>query len=143
MQQLEMPPQPSWWGRNWKWVVPVGCLTPLIVCGGLISLIVMLVFGVLRNSEVYEQSLARVQGHPEVQAALGTPLEPGLLVTGSINITGSSGHAEISYPVAGPRGSATVHAAADLTAGTWVFTSIVVEPDDGAGAIELTATLPP
>jgi len=28
----ELVPQPSWWKRNWKWVVPVsGCFTVLVI----------------------------------------------------------------------------------------------------------------
>ena len=46
MQDQAMP-QKSWFGRNWKWVVPVGCLTPILVCGGFFTLIFGAVFGML------------------------------------------------------------------------------------------------
>jgi len=25
----QSPPQRSWWSRNWKWALPVGCVLPI------------------------------------------------------------------------------------------------------------------
>lgn len=85
------PKRRNWWSRNWKWVLPVGCLAPLLVCGGLVTLIVVLVFGVIKSTDVYQDSLTAVRADPQLQAELGTPIEAGFLVTGSIEISGSSG----------------------------------------------------
>ena len=30
----QQPPRRSWWSRNWKWALPVGCLLPVLLCGG-------------------------------------------------------------------------------------------------------------
>ena len=46
----------SWWNRNWKWVVPAGCLTPILVCGGFITLVFVFVFGAIKSSDVYIDS---------------------------------------------------------------------------------------
>lgn len=61
-QQQQRPPgrQRSWFGRNWFWLIPLGCLTPILCCGGGI----VLLFGMLKSSGAYTQSLERVQQHP-------------------------------------------------------------------------------
>lgn len=120
------PPRRSWWGRNWKWVVPVGCLTPIILCGGLLTMIFTVAFGTIKSSEPYKQSLAQVQQSADVQAALGTPIEAGWLVGGNIDLESANGSANLVYNVSGPKGGATVQAVANKSAGTWTFESISV-----------------
>ena len=97
----------SWWSRNWKWVVPVGCLTPIVICGGGATLIVALVFGVIKESGAYQDSLAQAQTDARVVAALGTPIEPGFFVMGNIEVNGPAGTADLSYSISGPNGTAT------------------------------------
>ena len=83
----------SWWGRNWKWVVPAGCLVPVVICGGFVALLITVVFGAIKSSGAYTESLALVKQHPVAQQLLGDPIEPGFIVTGSINVSGPSGDA--------------------------------------------------
>jgi hypothetical protein len=132
-------PKRSWWGRNWFWVVPVGCLLPILSCGGFFALIVTLVFGMLKSSQPYTDSLATLQSDQRVVVALGTPIEADFMVTGQININGPSGNADISYGVSGPLGSADVHVVANKSAGQWTFTEFVVDPDGGQ-RIDMLAT---
>jgi hypothetical protein len=121
----------SWWGRNWKWVVPLGCLTPLVVCGGVVTLIIGLVFGLIKSSEPYREGLARAKGNAEVQAALGEPIQEGFFVSGSINtqsVNGvESGEANFSIPISGPKGSATIQVIASKSAGTWTYSMMRVD----------------
>ena len=130
-------PTPSWFNRNWKWVVPVGCLTPLIMCVGLPLLILSVVFGALKSSDAYTRSLAAVQASPTAREKLGQPIEPGYFLSGRINVNGPNGHADISYPVTGPKGSGTVHAVADKAAGTWTFTTMKLQIDTTGEQIDL------
>jgi hypothetical protein len=62
-----------------------------------------------------------VQTHPSAIAALGSPIEPGFLVSGSRSGGGNIGHAEIWFPISGPKGSGTVHLVGDKSAGKWEF----------------------
>jgi hypothetical protein len=116
----------SWWGRNWFWVVPAGCLIPVVLCGGFVALIVAVVFGAIKSSAPYTESLAVVQRHPHAHELLGAPIEPGFFVTGSINVSGSSGDADIAYSVSGPKGSGTVYVVAEKTAGEWEFKTLAL-----------------
>lgn len=36
--QAAPPSQPSWFGRNWKWLVAVGVAVPMLCCGGSLAL---------------------------------------------------------------------------------------------------------
>jgi hypothetical protein len=64
---------------------------------------------------------------PYVQEALGSPIEEGLLVMGNINVSGSSGHADLAIPVSGPQGSGTVYVVASKSAGRWTMLTLVVD----------------
>ncbi len=133
------PQQKSWWGRNWIWVVPVGCLTPLLLCGGCLGLFVFGIFGALKSSEVYQQAVAKAQASEEVQSAIGEPIVAGTFVSGSIEVSGASGNADLAIPISGPKGSATVYAVAKKSAGRWSYTTLEVEVKGAAGRIDLLA----
>ncbi len=105
-------------------------------CGGLLLLIVVFiaaifafVFGSMRSSDAFQKSFAMVRQNEAVQAQLGTPIEAGWLITGHINIDGSSGEADLRYPVRGPKGDANVHARAEKSGGEWRFTVLQVSGD--------------
>jgi hypothetical protein len=132
---------PNWWGRNWKWVVPLGCLTPLVVCGGVVTLIIGLVFGLIKSSEPYREALARAKGNAEVRAALGEPIQEGFFVNGSIStqsVNGvESGEANFSIPISGPKGSAAIQVIASKSAGTWTYSSMRVDIESQRRTIDL------
>lgn len=127
----------NWLGRNWKWFVPLlGCmgLTFLI---GLVALVVALVVGAMRSSDVYNGAVARAKLDPSVVLALGTPIGEGWFVTGNIQMSGSSGHADFSIPIHGPKGAATIYAIATKSAGQWKFTTLVVEVSQTRARLDL------
>ena len=119
------------------WVVPAGCLIPVVLCGGFVALILAVVFGAIKSSAPYTESLAAVKQHPEAQQLLGDPIEPGFFVTGSINVSGSSGDADIAYSVSGPEGSGTVYVVAEKTAGEWDFKTLTLESAETGDRIDL------
>jgi hypothetical protein len=127
----------SWWGRNWIWVVPAGCLIPVVLCGGFVVLILAIVFGAIKSSAPYTESLAAVKQHPQVRELLGDPIEPEFFVSGNINVSGSSGDADISYSVSGPKGSGTVYVVAEKAAGEWDFKTMALESAETGDRIDL------
>ena len=127
----------NWWSRNWKWVVPSGCLTVILLFVGFFAVIFFGVFGILKSTEVYKTSLAAAQNSAEVQEALGTPVEAGLFMSGSINTNGGSGDADISIPISGPNGKGTVYAIATKSAGTWSYSTLEVQVEGASGRIAL------
>lgn len=130
---MDQPPQRSWWSRNWKWFVPIGCLVPLLGCGGLITLILVSVLGAIKSSEVYADALAKAKAHEEVKALLGEPIEAGFWVIGNLEVSGQAGSADLKIPLTGPKGSATLNVVAMKAAGRWQYSVLEVQPA-GAGA---------
>ena len=121
----------DWFSRNAKWAVPVGCLGALLLFALFVGGIFMLVFSMFRNSEPYQQALERARQSPAVQQAVGTPIEPGWLTTGSYNESGPSGSADFAISIQGPKGKATLYVDARKEAGKWTFRMLRVDTEAG------------
>ena len=128
---------PGWWARNWKWAVPSGVLVLVAGFVCFCALIVMLIFGVIKNSEVYQTAVSETQAEPAVIGALGVPIEAGLFVTGNIQINGSTGTADLAIPVSGPDGNATIYVIAEKWAGEWQYSTLKVRVRDTGETIDL------
>jgi len=120
-------PRKTWWSRNWKWFVPTGCFSLVAIFIGFIFLLVLMASSLMKSSDAYRQALDHAKANPAVIEALGKPIEPGFFASGSVNVSGASGHAELSIPLSGPKGSGTVYAEATKTAGQWRYTRLEVE----------------
>ncbi|MFC1823447.1 cytochrome c oxidase assembly factor Coa1 family protein [Thermodesulfobacteriota bacterium] len=119
------PQEKNWWERNWKWFVPVGCLSALILFVGFGALIAYFVFSFAKSSEVYKAAVAKAKTNAAVMEALGSPLEEGFFVVGKINISGSSGQADLAIPISGPKGDGTLFVVATKSAGQWNVSTLV------------------
>lgn len=139
---MQPQPQKNWWGRNWKWFVPTGCLTMVLVCGGFVTLIFTFVLGALKSSDVYNEALAKARTNAQVTAALGTPIEPGFWVSGNINVSNDSGNADMSIPISGPQGSGTIYVTATKSTGRWNYSTMVCEVSGSGNRINLLANTP-
>lgn len=119
--------------NNKKVFAAIGC-----GCGGLIlagivgvAFIVFGAFGLMKKSEPYAESLQRAQSHPAAVAALGTPVEAGFLVSGSVNLENQDGTAELDYAVSGPSGKGNVSVRAAKQGGAWQYEQMVLTLDSG------------
>jgi hypothetical protein len=130
------PPR-NWWQRNWKWFVPSGCLAVLGLFAAFVSVIVTAVFGLMKSSDPYREAVAAATANPAVQEALGTPIEAGFFVTGSIQVTDSTGSASLAVPLSGPRGTATIHVEGTKAAGRWTYSTFEVRVDGSGETIAL------
>ena len=126
-----MPQRQTWWSRNWKWFVPTGCLTIIALGVAFVAVIVLVVFGAMKSSDAYKMALARAKADPRVIEAIGTPIKEGMLVSGNTHVDGASGNADLSIPISGPKGKATIYAAATKFAGKWTYDKLVVQPASG------------
>jgi hypothetical protein len=134
---MDEQPRRSWWGRNWIWVVPIGCLVVVLVGGGLATLIVTIVLWSFKSSPPYEQSLEIVRSHPQARTGLGDAIEPGFLVAGSIRVNGPSGQADFAYSVTGTQGEGTVYVVAHKKMGLWQITNLQLAVQDSGKRIDL------
>lgn len=117
----------NWFGRNWKWLVPLGCFGFLAVFVLFIGGIVALVFGAMKSSDVYKSAVTQAKNHPAVIEALGEPVREGLFVSGTTDIKAQSGEAELSIPLVGSKGKGTLFVVATKSRGEWSYSKLVVE----------------
>jgi hypothetical protein len=135
---VQTQPRPGWWNRNWKWFVPTGCcLTPLVAGGAFLAFIILVVFGAMKQSDAYKMAVARAKADSRVVTALGTPIAEGWWLSGNTNVNGSSGDADISIPISGPKGKGTIYAVATKSAGEWTYSKLQVKIDSTGETIDL------
>lgn len=120
---MNPPQKKNWWSRNWKWSVPVGCLSGLVLVIGFIALI----SGIMKSSDAYKQAIAKVKTNPAVVNVLGEPIKEGYFLSGSIKLSGKSGNANLAIPISGPKGKGVVYIVARKSSGEWSFSTLVVE----------------
>jgi len=124
---LKQPVKENWWNRNWKWFVPVGCLGTIILVAGFVAVIIFAVFSFMKSSDVYKEAVETAKANTSVVEVLGSPIEEGLFVSGNINVSDTSGRADLSIPISGPNGKAILFVVATREAGNWNFSTLVVE----------------
>lgn len=130
--------RPGWWSRNWKWFVPTGCcLTPLVLGGAFVAFLVVVIFGAMKQSDVYKMAVARAKADSRVIAALGTPIEEGWYLSGNTSVNGGSGDADLSIPISGPKGKGTIYAVAKKSGGEWTYSKLAVKIDGTGETIDL------
>ncbi len=118
----QIPPLPPAKKTNWWLLGGGGCLCLIVV--GVIGY-GTLYFGFsaiskwMKSSESYQMAVTTATNSPEVQAELGTPIQPGMMVQGDINSSASAESANLSFLLKGPKASATVHFAGRKTDGKW------------------------
>jgi hypothetical protein len=140
---INIPPQrTNWWGRNWKWFVPTGCLGIALLAVGSFFAIAIIVFGAMKSSDAYKTALAKAKADPRVVNALGSPITDGFFVSGNTNVNGSSGDADLTVPISGPKGKGTVCFVAAKSAGKWTFSQLIVEVGETGERIDLTEKSP-
>jgi hypothetical protein len=134
-------PRPNWFGRNWKWVVPLGCLLPVLFAGGCGLLAFLFATGIMKQSDAYKIALARAQANPAVIEAIGSPISQTGIVSGNSNVNGPTGQANLSIPLSAPKGKVTLYVEAMKSADLWVFQTMVVKIEKTGERIDLN-TLP-
>jgi hypothetical protein len=128
---VPQPERRGWWARNWKWFVPTGCLTVLVLFAVFVCGIVLIVFGAMKSSDVYKTAVARAKADGRVQRALGSDVHGRMFPSGKTNVTGPSGEAELAIPIAGRKGKGTIYVVATKSVGEWQYSTLIVKTDDG------------
>jgi hypothetical protein len=127
--------------RRTPWKLIVGLmlgffvLAILAVCG-----FVYFLFAMLKGSEVAREAVKRATSNPAVVSQLGTPIKTGWLVTGSINLNNSSGDADLSIPISGPKGNGTIYLTAHKSEGSWTYSVLHVVIERSGERIDLQSS---
>jgi len=136
---MNPPEQKGWFGRNWKWFVPVGCLSVVLMAVLFVAAAVYFAFGSVKSSYAYQEAMTRTRSNAAVIKELGEPIKPGWLVSGTINVNGASGSADLSIPVSGPNKSGTVYVVATKKMGKWDISGLEVAVEGENKRINLLA----
>jgi hypothetical protein len=131
---IEQPDKPRLLSKHWK--------RNLAIAASLAAVLMVVVFVIVGDSDVSKMAFARAETNTVVKQRLGEPVKRGFLTSGSIEISGPSGHADIEIPVSGPRGKATVYAVARKTAGLWRFETLEIEFDQTTPRVNLLSEGP-
>src|SRR5687768_4101327 len=120
-QQPQTPQQKGCLGRNWKWMLPVGCLGLILGVVALVGGIFFIAMSAMKSSDVYQGALKAAQAHPAAIERLGEPIKDGWLVTGNVNVNASGGSANLEIPVSGPKSSGKLYVRAISPDGAWMY----------------------
>jgi len=102
------PVKKDWFTRNWKWFVPTGCLSIIIITGAFISALFFGVNSLIKNSDAYATAIHIAQKNTLVIEKLGIPIESDGIASGSINTTSYKGNCNLEIPIKGPKGTAVL-----------------------------------
>jgi len=98
------------------------------------------VFSLMKSSEPYQHALQAAASDASVRQKLGVPIKEGWWASGSINLSGASGNADISIPVHGSERSGTLYVVAKKSAGLWKYETLELAVEGEGERINL---LPP
>jgi len=127
----ELVPHPSWWKRNWKWVVPVGgCLSLIILFIMFVGSIFYGVTTALEESQPYEYALEKINQDEAITRQLGSPIEKAGMIQGSYNYSNGTKTADMKIPIAGPNGTGILFVEASGEDDNWTYNVIRVEIKD-------------
>jgi hypothetical protein len=132
----------SWLEHNARWKIPLGCLTLIFLMGVSVTILFTVLITSFHNSDAYKQALARAAENSQVRAQMGEPIKPSWFISGQLNVNGSTGNANFSIPIAGPKGKGSIRAVAYKSAGVWRFTYLQVSIDGQPKNIDLLSAQP-
>lgn len=132
----ELVPKQSWLNRNWKWLIPSGCLTLIILVSLFIGGIFYEVTSVLKDSEAYKESMAALQNNKLVVEKLGSPIETDGIVSGSVTSSNSVRTCDVQVPIKGPKGKGTLFVVGEKR-GKWKYSEMSVYIENTNEKIDL------
>ena len=124
--QVHSAPRRNWWLQNWKWFVPLGCFSMLMLFVIFVGSVALIVFSAMKSTDVYKGALTRAQAHPSVIEALGSPIKEGFLLSGSTRERRIRGSEPVDSHFR-PNGKGTIYVAANKSLGRWNYSGLIVE----------------
>ncbi|WP_314242519.1 cytochrome c oxidase assembly factor Coa1 family protein [Empedobacter tilapiae] len=119
-------------------VVPVGCLSFVILFTGLI--IGGLFWGfskITSDNDVTKHAINIINQNPEVQQKLGTKIIKDGMFRGNISIANDTGEANISVPIRGTKGSGIAIIVGEKEFDKWNYEKIIVQIDETGELIQI------
>jgi len=143
----------SWWDRNKKWAIPVGCLG-LVVILGCCGLLGFMGFGFSKLADfgkaqvgaiqaIQAEATQRVEASQELRAVVGEPITQGGVSNPNYRMVNGKVDYTFQIMVTGPKGSVTVEGRASAASPEERVTLRSLEFDDGTRNVELMDGPPP
>jgi hypothetical protein len=139
MTPEQVPSLPMPHSNRKAWILGISIGTT-VLC--LIAAFVFSVFGLLAHSAAAKLALSTAESNPTLVAQLGTPVQTGRFVTGSVEVQNSTGRADLAIPLAGPKGTGTLYTQAHETAGVWRLDLLEFHKDGSSVPINLLPAAP-
>jgi len=121
-----LAPRRGWWSRNWKWVVPVGCLGMLASCGCFVAVFFGAIFGTMTNTGAAKEAVTLAMSDSEVQATLGTKIDTGFPM-GSVKTMNGDTRVDMSISMDGDKADGTLRVKATNKGDGWNYSVLQVE----------------
>lgn len=132
----------NWFQRNWKWFVPTGCLSLIVIVVLFGIALFKGVTSMMKNSDVYVHAMEVVHKNKAVNEKIGMPIEENGMSSGSISTSNSSGSAFMEIPVKGPKGEGMIHVEAERINNVWTYEVIDFYPKGSTTPINLLEEKP-
>jgi hypothetical protein len=114
--------QPNWFERNWKWAVPSGCFTLLLIGIAFFIGVFALVKVTIRSSAPYKESMCRVKNSPRAIEVLGENFSEEFFgSTAEVQTSNGEGSANLSLELSGNNNTAILIVEAERQAKTWHY----------------------
>jgi hypothetical protein len=118
--------------RKWaKWSLIVYALVAVAFVG-----LFFVIAASLKSTEAFKLAVAKLEANQEASQMLGKPISTGMPM-GSIEVSGPTGRASLSFSVTGPNGKGTVFMEATKDLGQWQVNRMVLEQEGSGRRIDL------
>lgn len=132
--------QRNWFGRNWKWAVPMSVFFALSATALGVLYPYLCKRCAYKDCPAYRMALTAVQDDPAVREKIGTPIRDiSRVPSGVLEENGERGRATFVFSVRGPDGEADVQAQARKVDGQWGLALLNVTCNDGVKLVVSTA----
>jgi len=139
----EIEERKGWFGRNWKWAVPTGgCLLIIILMVVFFGSIFFGITSMMTDSQAYQDSMEAATNNEALIELLGEPIETNGMNSGSLNISNGVKSAELTIPIKGPSGEATIYVVGEGINDSWTYQTMEVHIKDSREIIDLLETAP-
>lgn len=110
-----------------------GCLALILAGVAVFALIFWGVGKAMKSGQPYVDSIAAVESNAAATEALGTPIEPGFMPSGSFNFNNGTGTVDFSIPVSGPKGKGTIRVVGNKSSGSapWEYSTWQLDVEGG------------
>ena len=128
----------TWFKYNWKWALPMVALGIFVPVTSFIFVTIILIsYLTVRTSTIYKQAMVAVRTDDRIVELIGSPIQPGLFVLGTISRRTFGTMVNLTIPLYGPEGKATAFAVAAKTEGNWDFTTLQVQVKSRQAHVDL------